>query len=102
MNIGTVVLIINNRNIEINNLNLSIIDDTLMKSISCRLIPMHNLPNGQSRPLFLPLKPLTLWSGEEYDSIGDWTQAQAENRVLELLGNDIKTGLENQYIYPVR
>lgn len=28
---------------------------------------------------------LTLWDGDAYDAIGDWTQADAETRVLELL-----------------
>jgi hypothetical protein len=28
---------------------------------------------------------LTLWEGTEYDSIGNWTQAQAESRIIELL-----------------
>lgn len=28
---------------------------------------------------------LTLWEGSAYDSIGDWTQAQAEARIIELL-----------------
>jgi hypothetical protein len=32
--------------------------------------------------------PLTLYSGTEYTSAGDWTQQQAELRVLELLGSD--------------
>ncbi len=32
--------------------------------------------------------PLILWSANEYDSIGDWTQAQAEAKTLELLGDN--------------
>ncbi|NBU33411.1 hypothetical protein EBZ38_09340 [bacterium] len=31
---------------------------------------------------------LTLFEGEEYESIGDWTQAQAEARLAERLGDD--------------
>ena len=31
------------------------------------------------------LNPLMLWHGAAYDTIGDWTQAQAEARILELL-----------------
>ena len=93
MNINTVILSLGNRNIEINSLNLSITDDSLSKNISCRLIPMDSLPNGRSRPLPLPIRPLVLWSGEDYDNIGDWTQAQAENRVLDLLGSDIQKTL---------
>lgn len=34
------------------------------------------------------LRPLVLWRGKEYDDIGDYTQLQMENRVIELLGND--------------
>ena len=37
---------------------------------------------------------LVLWEGDEYDSVGDWTQAQAEARILELLGDDIAAGLQ--------
>jgi hypothetical protein len=29
-----------------------------------------------------------LWSGSDYDTAGDYTQAQLEARVLEVLGND--------------
>jgi len=46
--------------------------------------------------------PLTLWSGEAYDAAGDYTQAQVEARVLELLGGDIKAGLEALFVPPVR
>jgi hypothetical protein len=31
------------------------------------------------------LDPFVLWQGAAYDTIGDWTQAQAETRILELL-----------------
>ena len=30
-------------------------------------------------------KELTLWSGDAYDKIGDWSQAQANARILELI-----------------
>jgi hypothetical protein len=36
-----------------------------------------------------------LWRGPEYDAAGDYTQAQAEARVLEVLGPDIKAGIES-------
>lgn len=32
--------------------------------------------------------PLILWSGNDYDAIGDWTQAQAESKITELLGDN--------------
>lgn len=38
--------------------------------------------------------PLTLWSGADYDAAGDYTQADVENRVLELLGSDPTAALE--------
>ena len=30
-------------------------------------------------------KLLILWEGEEYDTIGQWTETDAENRIKELL-----------------
>lgn len=40
---------------------------------------------------------LTLWEGTAYDEAGDYTQAEAEARILELLGPDIKAGLERLF-----
>lgn len=48
-----------------------LIDDSGRKLVLARLHPA--------------VRPLLLWRGEEYDEIGDWTQAQAETRILELL-----------------
>jgi hypothetical protein len=42
--------------------------------------------------------PLTLWRGPEYDEVGDYTQAQVENRILEVLGEDLQNGLQNLFI----
>jgi hypothetical protein len=50
--------------------------------------------------LHLADKPLTLWEGDEYDAAGDYTQAQAEARLLEKLGPDIKAGLEALFVRP--
>jgi hypothetical protein len=33
-------------------------------------------------------KALVLWTGDEYDSIGNWTQEQADQKITELLGSD--------------
>lgn len=41
--------------------------------------------------------PLILWQKESYDAIGDYTQAQVEARVLELLGDDPKGVLESLF-----
>lgn len=43
---------------------------------------------------------IVLWAGDEYDAIGDYTQAQAEARLLEKLGPDLKVGLENLFPKP--
>lgn len=34
--------------------------------------------------------PLTLWRGPEYDEAGDYTQAQIEDRIKELLGPNLE------------
>jgi hypothetical protein len=36
---------------------------------------------------------ILLWSGDQYDNIGDWTQVQAENRLMDVLGNDPASAL---------
>lgn len=46
--------------------------------------------------------PLILWEKDAYDAAGDYTQAQAEARVLELLGPDIKAALERLFIHSPR
>lgn len=66
-------------------LDLIIIDDSARKFIIARLHPV--------------LRPIPLWRGVEYDVIGDWTQAQAESRVLELIGSDIQAGLQSLTTY---
>lgn len=40
-------------------------------------------------------RSVVLWEGDEYDAVGDWTQAQAESRILEILGPDIQAGLQS-------
>jgi hypothetical protein len=41
------------------------------------------------------LRFLELWRGADYDAVGDWTQAQAEAKILELLGENLQVGLQN-------
>lgn len=38
-------------------------------------------------------KPLVLWEHEAYDAAGDYTQAQVEARIAELLGADMAASL---------
>jgi hypothetical protein len=42
--------------------------------------------------------PVVLWKGDAYDVAGDYTQAQAEARLLEVLGPDLKAGLESLFV----
>jgi hypothetical protein len=44
------------------------------------------------------MQTLTLWENESYDVAGDYTQAQVEARILELLGDDPKSVLETLII----
>jgi hypothetical protein len=74
--------------ITVSELDITIIDNAKRKSCVARVRPCPY--------------PLTLWSGEAYDAAGDYTQAQVEGRVLELLGSDIKAGLEALFVPPVR
>lgn len=67
----------------LNELALTFIDNVKNKSISASIA---NVPT-----------PLTLWFGPEYDAIGDWTQAQAETKVLELLGDNPETKLRSLF-----
>jgi hypothetical protein len=59
-------------------LPLTLIDDSRARRVLARLS-------------FCP--PLLLWEGETYDAVGDYTQAQAEARVLELLGPNLQTAI---------
>ena len=74
--------------ITLTELDITIVDNKKRKIVEARIRPCPY--------------PLTLWKGADYDSAGDYTQSQVENRVLELLGNDIKLGLENLFVPPNR
>lgn len=69
-------------------LDVTIIDNALRKTCEARIRPCPYA--------------LMLWKGEAYDEAGDYTQAQAEARILELLGSDIKAGLEQLFTPPAR
>lgn len=40
-------------------------------------------------------RDVVLWEGNAYDAAGDWTQAQAESRILEILGPDVQGSLQS-------
>jgi hypothetical protein len=57
------------------------IDDPARKIVLARLHPAT--------------RPTLLWRGDDYDAIGDWTQAQAEAKILELLGANLQETLQS-------
>lgn len=67
-------------------LDLTISDSSAQKRVVARI-------------LHIP-RPVTLWEKDAYDAAGDYTQAQAEARLLEVLGPDIRAGLEGLFTAP--
>lgn len=65
------------------NLNVILVDHQDKKVVFARLDPCP--------------KPLILWRGAHYDEVGDYTQAQAEERIIELLGTDLQASLQELY-----
>lgn len=72
--------------ITINELDYTIFDNVKRKICSVRITPCPY--------------PLVLWKGDDYTAIGDYTTAQVESRILELLGDDISAGLQKLFIPP--
>jgi hypothetical protein len=69
-------------------LDITIIDNSNRKSVMATIRPCP--------------KPLALWQKAAYTAAGDYTQAQVEARVTELLGNDPKAVLEGLFQFPSR
>ena len=74
--------------ITVTELDVTVIDNAKRKTVHAQIRPCPY--------------PLVLWQAAAYDVAGDYTQAQVEARVLELLGSDIKAGLEALFVPPVR
>jgi len=70
--------------IALTELDVTIIDNAKRKRCEARIRPC-------------PV-PLVLWGKAAYDAAGDYTQAQVEARVLEVLGSDVKAGLEALFV----
>lgn len=64
-------------------LDLLIIDDTKHKKVVVKIHPLA--------------KPLLVWKQEDYDAAGDYTQAQLEAKILEILGPDQQKGLQSLF-----
>ena len=60
----------------LNDLDVVIFDHQSRKLVLAKVHPVANL--------------LPLWRGPEYDAIGDYTQAQVEARIKELLGENLE------------
>lgn len=69
-----VTLNVNNQQVLMSDLDVFIMDRPLRKIVLVRIAPF--------------LQPIVLWRGSEYDSVGDYTQAQVEQRILETLGDN--------------
>jgi len=65
---------------ELNELNVAFIDRPSDRTVSVKILPFP--------------KEIVLWEGEEYDDIGDWTQAQADKSLSARLGENPKAVLE--------
>ena len=76
----SLTLIINNEQVEVSSLDVLIMDHESKKIALARL-----------GPAFMPL---ILWRGNDYDTAGDYTQAQVEARILELLGDNPQDKLQ--------
>ena len=74
--------------ITLTELDATIIDNAKRKSVVAQIRPVP--------------RPLVLWTGDAYTTAGDYTQAQVEARILELLGNNPSSVLEGLFLPPAR
>jgi hypothetical protein len=72
--------------ITLTELDVTIIDNAKTKTCVARIRPCP--------------QAIDMWEGAAYDTAGDYTQAQVEARVLEVLGSDVKAGLEALFVRP--
>lgn len=63
-----------NSQIIIKDLHIIIIDSCSQKIVMARLLPVNT--------------SVILWQDEEYDSVGDYTQSQVEDKILMIMGDD--------------
>jgi hypothetical protein len=75
--------IINPNSITLDNIDLIFIDNPKNKTLNVQILPL----------------PVTtsLWSGNDYTLIGDWTKSQAEQKLEELMGDDQGKYLRSLY-----
>lgn len=75
--------IMNPPEIKLEELNLVFVDNTKTKTVSIQIPP-------------LPVN-ITIWSGADYDLIGDWTKSQAEKKLETILGDNPSAYLRSLY-----
>jgi len=74
--------------ITINELDYTIFDNIKRKTCMVRIVPCPY--------------PLVLWKDTDYTNIGDYTTAQVEDRINELLGDNPVGVLEGLFVPPQR
>lgn len=79
-----VTLTVNNEEITMSSLDVVVIDHNSRKMVIARIAPF--------------LKPIILWKGAEYDAIGDYTQAQIDNKIETMLGENQQEFLQSLVI----
>lgn len=75
--------IINPPEIKLQDLNFIFTDNPQQKILFAQVVPL---------PISIPI-----WSGSDYDLIGDWTKSQAEQKIQTLFGDDPAKYLRSLY-----
>ena len=83
----TVNINIQDTEVQINTLDIAVLDRPNIKHVTAKIHPLA--------------RSLVLWRGQQYDEVGDYTQAQIESRILELLGDDLQKGLQDLFTIEV-
>lgn len=66
-----------------NKFQLDFINDSPKdKTVVAQVYPLDEVTE---LPIQGQVRFLTLWSGDEYDAIGNWTQQQANDKIIEIL-----------------
>jgi hypothetical protein len=66
-----------------NKFQLDLINDSPKdKTVIAQVYPLDEITE---EPIQGAVKFLTLWEGIEYDNIGNWTQEQANDKIIEIL-----------------
>ena len=75
--------IINPPEVKLDQLKFMFMDNPISKTVSAQI-------------LSLPIN-MVIWSGSDYDLIGDWTKSQAEQKIESMLGDNPATYIRSLY-----